>query len=96
MLHHHVEATAYAFLSWLPLNSPNLNSPNSQLTEFQLAEISTHRNPNSPNLTSDWSTSDWFSLLCHIDIGYTSKVTSLQALLRKTFRSGVLVLGDFG
>ena len=43
------------------------------------------------------STLHWASLPCQPQSGCHSKVTSLQALLRKAFRSpGVLVLGDFG
>ena len=58
--------------------------------------ISTHRNPNSPNLNI-LTFLTWVYLPHQLQHGYTSKVTSLQVLLRKTFRSpGVLVLGDFG
>ena len=39
----------------------------------------------------------WLHLQLHFQLGYTSKVSSLQASLREAFRSpGQLVLGDFG
>ena len=43
------------------------------------------------------SLSTWPHLQLNFQLGYTSKVSSLQASLREAFRSpGLLVLGDFG